>query len=620
MNNLRYLSTYFQRIGYLLIIYFSSRLFLLLNNYKSFHNVTVLEFLEGIRFDISALVYINIPLFILLVFPINKKKNKLYRKVINITFYITNLPFIIFNNIDIEYFSFTQRRSTYDLIQLLQQGQDAKYLIPHFIFEYWYITLLTIIHSFLLFKIKYIPDKKIINGTRSILISIVIFLFGSGIGLIGARGGIQLKPILPINGGEISGSKNGSLILNTPFCILHSLNTESLTPLDYYRKEDLNKIYSFKKQPNNKQETKPNIIIIIMESFSKEFVGGYNNNKGYTPFLDSLMKFSLVLKNSYANGLKSIQALPAITSSIPTLMTNPFITSRYGENDFESLASILNQEGYKTSFFHGGRRGTMGFYGFTKKAGFSKYYGMEDFNQSESSLLDNNPRFIYDGVWGIHDEPFFLYFKDKLKKESQPFFTTFFSLSSHPPFAIPKKYKNLFPKGNLKIHESIGYSDLSLEIFFKSIQNEPWFNNTLFIITADHTHHASELDYEYQLSRYTIPMLFYKPDNSLMGERNNIVQQIDIMPSILDYIGYKKPFNSFGKSIFSSESWAISENEGTYYLFTDSGIVVNKEEEYTLFKDIRLIEEKEPNKEYIQKLKAIKQSYNIRMIQNRLKN
>ena len=106
-----------------------------------------------------------------------------------------------------------------------------------------------------------------------------------------------------------------------------------------------------------------------MECFSKEFIGFYNSGKGYTPFLDSLMKNSLVFENAYSNGLKSIEALPAISASIPGLIENPFITSNYSQNNINSIASILNKEGYNTSFFHGGVRGTMGFYSFCKKAG-----------------------------------------------------------------------------------------------------------------------------------------------------------------------------------------------------------------------------------------------------------
>ena len=105
-----------------------------------------------------------------------------------------------------------------------------------------------------------------------------------------------------------------------------------------------------------------NVVIIILESFSKEYVGYYNNGKGYTPFLDSLINYSLVMERAYANGIKSIEALPSIVSSIPTLMNNPFITSIYATNKYYSLPLLLKREGYSTSFFHGGNRGTMGFY------------------------------------------------------------------------------------------------------------------------------------------------------------------------------------------------------------------------------------------------------------------
>ena len=178
--------------------------------------------------------------------------------------------------------------------------------------------------------------------------------------------------------GEIYKSKNTSVILNTPFCILHSLNEVQLPDYYYFNNDELNIIYSPIHLPKKQKLEKQNIIFLIMESYSKEFVGFYNNYEGYTPFLDSLMHHAMVFTNAYANGLKSIEALPAITASIPTLMTNPFITSDFARNKFKSLASILNNEGYSTSFFMVVKKGTMGFYSFAHRAGFQEYYGLEE--------------------------------------------------------------------------------------------------------------------------------------------------------------------------------------------------------------------------------------------------
>ncbi|MEC9303851.1 MAG: hypothetical protein VYD59_05330, partial [Bacteroidota bacterium] len=140
-----------KRLFVLLIIYTSSRVFFYLNNQNNFYDTNVFDFVEAIRFDISALIYINIPLFLLLLIPLNFWNNKI-KNLINIIFYLINIPFIILNNIDIEYFRFTQKRSTIDFIYLLALGEDAKNTIPQYLKDYWLIAVFTIIQCFLLIK------------------------------------------------------------------------------------------------------------------------------------------------------------------------------------------------------------------------------------------------------------------------------------------------------------------------------------------------------------------------------------------------------------------------------------------------------------------------------------
>ncbi|MAU37346.1 MAG: hypothetical protein CMD14_08285 [Flavobacteriales bacterium] len=602
---MKFLFTFIKRIVFLLIIYSTSRLYFYINNSDYFTNVSFLDFLEGIRFDLSALFYINIPLFLLLLSPNNLRANKYYHKITNWLFYSVNIPFILLNNIDIEYFKFTQKRSTTDFIQLIQLGDDAKSIIPQYIKDYWPITLFSVLQIYLLLKVRIIPTDKFVLRSKEISKQILFFIFLCGIFIISVRGGIQLKPIKPINAGEICKSKNTSVILNTPFCILHSLNEVQLPDYYYFNNDKLNIIYSPIHLPKKQKLEKQNIIFLIMESYSKEFVGFYNNHEGYTPFLDSLMHHSMVFTNAYANGLKSIEALPAITASIPTLMTNPFITSDFARNKFKSLASILNNEGYSTSFFHGGKKGTMGFYSFAHRAGFQEYYGLEEYSKNTD----------FDGTWGIFDGPFMQYFADNLNAKKEPFFSTFFSLSSHPPYVLPKNYKNT----EKNILETIKYSDNCMRNFFNEIKNKKWFKNTIFVITADHTSPSQYVKkYKNPIGRYAIPLVIFKGDSSLIGKNNNIVQQIDILPTILDQIGYSKPYLAFGKSMFGEENWAIHKAYNTYRLITFESIITNKLENYTTFSNWDLTEKDANNIKHIELLKSVKQDYSFRMNNNHL--
>ena len=605
---MKFFITYCKRILILLALYSSSRIYFYLNNNDIIDTHYFLEFVAGLRFDISALVYINIPLFILLLLPHNLRSEKKYRKLTNYLFYIVNIPFLLINNIDIEYYKFTQKRSTSDLFQLMSLGNDAKYIIPQFIKYYWPISLFSTIQIYLLFKVKEIPNYKFSLNLTAFSKQLLVLVLSSGLFIISARGGLQLKPINTINAGELCGSQNTGLILNTPFCILQSFDEKELITYNYFNQPELENIYSPLHTPNSKMIENKNIVILIMESYSKEFIGYHNEGKSYTPFLDSLMQHSMVFNNAFANGSKSIEALPAITASIPTLMDNPFITSNYGQNQFESLASLLKKEGYNTSFFHGGQRGTMGFYSFIHKAGFQEYHGLEEYNNSSD----------FDGSWGIYDIPFMQYFASELNAKKEPFLTTFFSLSSHPPYVLPKNYKHQFEK--IGIRETIKYTDDALQQFFKNIKDKEWFKNTLFIITADHTSGEKyNKKYKNRIGRYSIPLLLFKGDSSSIGEDNSIVQQIDIMPTILEEISYTKPYLAFGKSLFSDESWAISKSHSGYLFITDQGIIRNKLEDYPNFNDWNLKEISNKENPNIYLLKAIKQDYNSRMKNNNLK-
>ena len=606
---MKFFNEFIKRIIILLILYSISRIYFFYNNFDSFYPVKILEFLEGIRFDLSAIIYINIPLFLLLLTPLNFKSKKKYKLLINIVFYITNIPFLILNNIDIEYYKFTQKRSTSDFIQLMQLGTDFNNLIPIYLKKFWPITIFTLIQIWIVLKIKEIPNIKTLNSFKNISNSFLIFLFSASLLVIGARGGIQLKPINPINAGELSNSKNSNLILNTPFCLLQSINKNELEKLHYYEQNEKNTYYNnfIKKTSNNLM--RKNIVILIMESYSKEFIGFYNKS-GFTPFLDSLMKHSLVFTNAYANGVKSIDALPAIISSIPPLMNDPFITSNYAQNKFNSLPSLLKTENYSTSFFHGGTRGTMGFYSYSKKAGYENYYGKEEFNNEEFS----------DGVWGIYDKPFFEFFHQKLNKQNEPFFSTFFSLSSHLPFTLPKEYleKNKIEK-KIGIRETISYSDNAMSNFFHLAKKEPWFKNTLFIITADHTSpYSYNKKYKNKIGRYAIPLVIFSGDSLMQGINNKIVQQIDIMPSILEIINFNKKYFTFGKSMINGSDWAICYRSGKYQLISNNGILINSDEKYQQFSDWQLNNEKEVNAYDKNILKAIKQTFNNSMIDNKM--
>ena len=161
-------------------------------------------------------------------------------------------------------------------------------------------------------------------------------------------------------------------------------------------------------------------------------MGAFNQNSNipnyvsYTPFLDSLASKSLVFDNAFANGRKSIHGMSSVLAGIPSFK-DAFTSSPYANQKIESVVSVLNLEGYDTSFFHGAPNGSMGFLGFSNILGFDHYYGKTEFGNDA----------LFDGFWGIWDLPFFQFTKETIDTKKTPFFSTIFTVTSHEPYIIP---------------------------------------------------------------------------------------------------------------------------------------------------------------------------------------
>ncbi|MFN6039001.1 MAG: LTA synthase family protein, partial [Bacteroidota bacterium] len=249
-------------------------------------------------------------------------------------------------------------------------------------------------------------------------------------------------------------------------------------------------------------------------------------------------------------------------SGMPSFMNKPYINSSYAGNRINSFPQLLKKLGYTTAFFHGGKNGTMNFDSYAKSAGYDHYYGMNEYNNDDD----------FDGNWGIWDEPYLQYCVKEFTKMKTPFFTSVFTLSSHHPFKIPNKYKNRFQKINLECSESVSYSDHALKEFFSAAKKEDWFDNTLFVIVPDHTGISADPFYANPVGQHTIPIIFYTQDGMMKGENKNLTQQIDILPTVLDTLGYQLPFFSFGKSAFKKQhkQYSIFFENGNYFLVNDS--------------------------------------------------
>ena len=461
--------------------------------------------------------------------------------------------------------------------------------------------------------------------------------------IAGMRGGFTTatRPITISNANQyVKHPNEAAIVLNTPFSIIRTVGKHTYKDPKFYTQAELDSIYSpihndsLKSNTAKAGVTNPkNVVVIIVESFGREYIGALNREldngkyKGYTPYVDRLVGKSLTFDNTFCNGRKSIDGMPSILSSIP-MFVEPFFVTPASMNDVSGLAGELSKAGYQTAFFHGAENGSMGFQAFANSTGFQRYYGRTEYNNDKR--FNGNDDF--DGTWAIWDEPFLQYYALQMSDMKEPFMTAVFTASSHHPFVVPEKYKNVYKDdGPNTLHKCIRYTDMSIGKFFETASKQPWFRNTIFVLTSDHTNGVDHPEFGTDLGIFSSPIIVYSPAGDIPAQRRHcIAQQIDIMPSVLGYLGYNRPYVAFGQDLFhtaDNETWAVNYLNGIYqyvkgdYLLQSDGPNAKALYNYKsdrLLKHNLLSKEQDISNAMQRELKAIIQSYMQRMENNAL--
>ena len=564
-----------------MVLYTISRLFFYWVNVDLYPNVSANHLLEmligGVRFDLTAILYLNSLYLLLILLPLPSaiRNQKKYIRIANCCFWLPNILGLIVNSMDIVYSRFTDRRTTCTIFTEFQNDGNLTHIIWQSMWQYWYVTLfgIAVIALLIICTRKKWHVSQTYTTWKYYLTEAILMLVTIYFVVIGIRGGFgkYTRPITISNAMQYTNTpQETAIILNTPFALIKSLENITYIHPNYFSNEDAEQIFSpihADQIERNDKLGQTNVVVLILESFSKEYIGFYNQHingyEGFTPFLDSLLPHSITYSYSFASGRKSIDAMPSVLSSIPMLI-EPYIATPYSTNAVSSLAACLREEGYTTAFFHGAPNGSMGFQAYARSAGFEKYFGMDEYDEIGD----------FDGTWAIWDEEFLQYYACTMSQMQQPFMTAVFTASSHHPFRIPERYNGIFPKGTLPIHQCIGYTDYALRKFFEYARQQDWYENTLFILTADHTNQVSLPEYTTAKGLFEVPIAFYSPRwNQGKLHTQWAVSQTDIMPSVLAYLGYDKPFFAFGEDILTNEKkhpLAVCYNHPVYQLLSDS--------------------------------------------------
>lgn len=538
-------------------------------------------------FDTSTICYFNVLVVLLTLFPLHPKEvSHGYARVLKSFYVVLNSVAVLSNLPDVIYSRYTGRRTTASFFDEFGNDSNVLDVVLQEVVNSWWIILIGIALVFLLIKCYQNPLSGVTlaaasSRTTYYAASTILLAFSITFCVFGIRGGMtrDTRPITLSNANQyITQPAQATVILNTPFSVIRTLSHKPFTDPQYFTIEEAEKIFSPICSPDSSSlhfaEGKgKNVVVLIVESLSREYIGGYNKTfigndyQGYTPFIDSLLSQSMWCEQSFCNGRKSIDGMPSVLSSLPYFI-EPFFLTTGALNHLDGLAVALKKDGYNTSFFHGAPNGSMGFEAFAKATGFDKYYGMTEYCQ--------NPNFggeaDFDGHWAIWDEEFLQYFSQTLSTLPQPFMTSLFTASNHHPFRIPAQYTDVFPEEEMPINKCTRYTDMALRRFFEAASHEPWYQNTLFVICSDHVNMSQFAQYQTDLTMFAGPIIFFSPAQSpFRGCRHGLVQQIDVMPTVLNYLGHSHKYFAFGNDLLNTspeETFAVSYINGFYQIAT----------------------------------------------------
>ena len=525
----------------------------------------------ALLFDTASAVYADGVFVLLSLLPFRFRERRWYGSLLFGYYTVVNFVLVVALNLaDAVYFRYAQKRFTADEI-FFADNDNSLLLAGKFALESWPLLLAAAALTALLIwgYGRRIRPRPILHGRSFYAANTAVFALAAGLCVAGMRGGFTraTRPVTLSNATLYTPDPaRANLILSNPFCLLRTVGHAGRTRFRKdFTDEELPRLFTPEHRPDagTPRLVLPdrNVMIFIMESMSAEHSAHLRPDlyadlpeKGFTPFLDSLMREGLTFRRMYANGTRSIQAMPSILGSIPSFRT-PFVLMPQSLGPSRQLPAMLADRGYSTLFFCGSERGSMGFGAYARSAGIERLVSREDYEAAHGTG-------DFDGYWGIWDEEFLQFAGEELGKAAEPFFATLFTLSAHHPFVVPERYAALLPEGYTRIHRGVAYDDMAFRRFFERFGREEWFRRTIFVFVADHvsSEKFAPATREYPGNMHIMGFL-YTPDGALRGEIGEVTQQLDLMPTLLGLLGNREPYFAFGRDVLGEPrrpAWSVS--------------------------------------------------------------
>jgi len=517
-------------------------------------------FTHGIRLDISATAYVlAIPILVLL--PAIWLKGEWFRHFVRVFTWIILLVSSTIIAGDAELYSYWGFRMDHTPLLYLATPEEAAASVTtgQIVVFCLTVVLLTVVFGLLYNRLI---DKRF-SGFETAryklpLTAFFLILFGSLI--IPIRGGIGLAPI---NAGTVYFSEN-------MFANHASINVVWNVGSSYFNRKpsvnpytfgDLNKSLAIRDSLTIKTDsslkvlntTRPNLLIIILESFGNLLVGPLDGDPSTTPCLNKLCAEGLLFTNFYASGNRTDKALPAILNGYPAQPAVSIIKEPKKTQTMTSMVKILNGAGYNSSFWYGGDVNFANFNSFLISSGFRHIVTKENFDPTD-----------YNSKWGVHDNVLFEVLQDSMAGIKEPFFRVLLTLSSHEPFDVPMEPVFAGKDDLTKFRNSVYYTDKTIGSFIDWAKRTEWWKNTLVVLVADHCRRNSPDDFVYSQEIFRIPMLWLGGALKTGGERiDKLGTQVDIPVTLLTQLQLKGEF-PFAKDLLSENS-----NSFAFYVFNE---------------------------------------------------
>jgi len=560
------------------------RAILLVAYFDEFSALSLFEilqsFVHGLRFDFAlASILLSIPL-LMIHFPLKWTENKQWLKFWYWVCFPIVLAACLLLAADIAYYAFVKRHITQELRLILH---DSLFILQMGLSSYKLAIL-----SFLAFSVglaflwkKALPINSVADNPGNLGKRLAIFTLVFFVLVIGIRGGTQRKTIHVVNAFSSGNAIQGNLTLNGAYSSLRSFNAKPSVSHHFYEEEQLKKqahdiglyqhsdSYPFQKKFTHGEEKKLNIIIVLLESWSYRYIDALaGNNYGVTPNFDKIIKQGLSFNRFYANGQRSIEGLQAVLTGVPNLIDMPRLGWGLENSKFTRLGSLLKKHDYHTVFTQSSRRTSFHIDGISAATGFEHYFGMEDM---ELKLNYSDPH----SFWFGWDHETFNKVINHLSTVNKPFINFTFTGTTHAPYGtLPIEFKK-FPHGKNSENgflNTLYYSDWALGQFMQQAKQQPWFDDTIFFFTADHT--LGHFHKKTTLERFHIPLVIYSPKYIKAGVNNVIGCHLDIMPTIIDLLQLSDTYSALGASLLRKKN----NNNAFAYLHAGNitGIVNNE--------------------------------------------